>query len=179
MQDAKSPSDHRAFARWQALASLNLFQTGGRSSGGPTIQATFLPRGGADGTLGQWVYIVAVELWASAEEVMRSYRNIQRTLLADPKQQKTSTRAFEVAAFVWQNELVDGTRPSWPVLCERWNNRPLTVPFENWRSFRRSFIRGAEATPPRYGATNEQIADLVRSRSQQGAFDEWASKVRE
>jgi hypothetical protein len=171
--------DDRTFARYQALASLNQLRTGGRSSGRPTIHGTLLSRGGADGTLGQWVYIVAVELWVPAEEVMRNYQSMQRTMLADPKPQKTSTRAFEVAAFVWQNELVHGTRPSWPVLCERWNNWPLTVPFNSWRSFRTSFIRGAEATPPRYVATNEQIADLVRSHSHQEAFDVWASKVRE
>lgn len=171
-------SDDRAFARSEALTSLNQLRTGGRSSGRPTIHGTLLPRGGADGTLGQWVYIVAVELWVPAEEVMNSYRRMQRSMLAAPKLPKTSTRAFEVAAFVWQNELVHGTRPPWPVLCESWNNWPLTVPFKSWQSFRRSFERGAKATPPRYVATNEQITELVRSRSHQGVFDVWASKVR-
>jgi hypothetical protein len=170
--------DDRTFARWQALSSLSQLRTGGASSGRPPIYGALFPRGGADGTLGQWVYIVAAELWVPAEEVMRGYRSMQRTMLADLKPPKTSTRAFEVAAFVWQNELAHGTRAPWPVLCERWNNWPLTVPFKCWRSFHRSFIRGAKATPPRYVATNEQITELVKSHSQQGAFDAWASKVR-
>jgi hypothetical protein len=38
-------------------------------------------------------------------------------------------------------------------------------------AFRKHFVRGAEATPPCYVATNEQIADLVKSRSHQSAFD--------
>jgi hypothetical protein len=174
-----SLSDDRAFARGMALASFNQRQTGGRSSGRSAIHGTLLPRGGADGTLGQWVYIVAVELWAPAEEVARHYRRIQRAVLADPKPPKTSTRAFEVAAFVWDSERAHGGRLPWSELCERWNNWPLAEPFKSWQSFRRSFFRGAAATPPRYGAPNEQIADLVRERSHQGAFDAWASEVRE
>jgi hypothetical protein len=170
--------DDRTFARGQALSSLNQLRTGGTSSGRPSIYGTLFPRGGADGTLGQWVSVVAAELWVPAEEVMRGYRSMQRTMLADPKPPKTSTRAFEVAAFVWQNELEHGKRPPMPVLCERWNNWPLTVPFKDWRSFHRSFKRGANATPPRYKMTNQRIADEVRSHSGQGPFDDWASKVR-
>ena len=114
-----------------------------------------------------------------ADEVMKDYRSMQRIFLADPSLPKTSTRAFEVAAFIWQNEIVHGTRLPWPVLCERWNNWPLTKPYKSWQSFRRAFVRGAEATPPRYRMTNEHITDQLRSRSYQGAFDTWASKARE
>jgi hypothetical protein len=39
-------------------------------------------------------------------------------------------------------------------------------------------VRAFGATPPRYRVTNEQMADQVRSRSYQGVFDEWVSKVR-
>ncbi len=103
-------------------------------------------------------------------------------LLADPNPPKTQTRAFKVAQFVWENERVHGKRPPWPVLCERWNNSPfgqLAGTFDSWRDLRTNFVRGAKATPPRYIATNEQMTELVRSRSHQGAFDMWASKVRE
>jgi hypothetical protein len=173
-----SSYDDRTLARRQALNLLNQLQTGGGASGGSSIHGTLLPRGGVNGMLGQWVYIVAVELWVPAEEVMRDYQSMQRTFLANPNPPKTSARSFKVAAFVWQNELVHSTRPPWPVLCERWNNWPLTKPFKNWQSFRRSFVRGAEATPPRYRMTDAQITDQVRSRSYQGAFDLWASRVR-
>ena len=129
--DSRAWSDDRTFARWQALAFLNQLRTGGRSSGRSTIYNTLLSRGGADGTLGQRVCIVAAELWVPAEEVMKGYRRVQRTMLADPKSPKTSTRAFEVSAFVWDHERVYGTRLAWPVLCERWNNQPLTEPFKS------------------------------------------------
>jgi hypothetical protein len=169
----------RTFARLQALGSLNRLRTGGRSSGRATIQGTLLPRGGVDGTLAQWVYVVAAELWVPAEEVANSYRRMQKTVSAESNPPKTSERAFEVATFVWDNERVHGIRPPWPVLFERWNKWPLTEPFNKWQSFHKAFSRGAKATPPRYVATNEQMTEMVRSRSHQGAFDMWASKVRE
>jgi hypothetical protein len=164
-------SGDRTFARARALGSLNLLRTGGRSSGRAGIHGTLFPRGGVDGTLAQWVYVVAAELWVPAEEVANNYRNMQKTMSAESIPPKTSERAFEVAAFVWDNERVHGTRPPWPVLCERWNNWPLTEPFKKWQSFHKAFARGAKATPPRYVATNEQMTELVRSRSHQGAFD--------
>jgi hypothetical protein len=176
--DTSANFSDRTFERSQALAALNRLRTGGRSSGRSAIHGTLLPRGGVDGTLPQWVYIVAVELWVPAEEATRAYRNMQRTMLSNPNPPKTQARAFQVAAFVWAQEQVHGERPPWPVLCERWNSWPLTEPFEDWRTFRKSFLRGAEAAPPRYVAANEQMTELVRSRSHQGAFDLWASKVR-
>jgi hypothetical protein len=171
----------RTFARSQALGSLNRLQTGGRSSGRAPIDSFLLPRGGVDGTLAQWVYVVAVELWVSAEEVANNYRTIQKTLSAESNPLKTSERAFEVAAFVWDNERVHGMRPPWPILCERWNNWPLTEPFKKWQSFHKAFSRGARATVPRYNATNEQITNEVRSaqHSVEKALDDWAAKVRE
>jgi hypothetical protein len=169
----------RMFQRSQALASLNWLRTGGRSSGRSAIHGTLLPRGGIDDTLAQWVYIVAVELWVPADELSKNFREMQRTLLYNPNPPKTQGRAFQVASFVWAQEQVHGERPPWPVLYERWNNWPLTEPFKDWRTFRRFFVRGAQATPPRYNATNEQMTALVRSRSHQGAFDKWAQLVRE
>jgi hypothetical protein len=180
LTDVFSSLSDRTFARSRALGTLNLLRTGGSSSGRAAIHGTLLPRGGVDGTLAQWEYIVAVELWVPAEEVMSDYRSMQRTLLSDPKPPQTQERAFDVARFVWENEIAHGQRPSWPELRERWNNWPLTKPFKkNWRDFRTTFLRGARATPPRYVASNEQMTELVRSRSHQGAFDVWASKVRE
>jgi hypothetical protein len=181
-RDASSSLSYRTRERLSALASLNRLRTNGRSSGRLPIHGTLLPRGGVDGTLAQWVYIVAVELWMPAEEVMEDYRSIQRTMLSDPRTPKTQSRALKVAKFVWDNEIADGERAPWPELWQRWNNSligRLVGTFEHWRDFRRYFIRGEEATLPRYLATNKQITDLVRQRSHQRAFDMWASEVRE
>jgi hypothetical protein len=181
MPDAPSLSN-RTLARSTALGTLNRLRTGGSSPGGIAMYGTLLPRGGLDGTIAQWVYLVGVELWVPPEEFIRSYRSIQRTMLAEPNPPKTSERVFDVARFVWEHEMVHGMRLSWPVLWMRWNNSPFgqeAGTFKNWRDFRTYFLRGERATPPRYKATNEQITELVRSRSHQKAFDEWASKVRE
>jgi hypothetical protein len=174
---APSSLGGRASARSRALASLNRFRTGGRSSGGSALNGSLMPRGGRDGTLAQWVYLLAVELWVPAEEVANHYRSLQKTMSAEWKPPKTSERAFKVAAFVWDNEMVDGTRAPWPELCERWNRWPLTKPFDDWRHFRMAFKRGEKATPPRYVASNEQITKQVRSGGQE-ILDDWASKIR-
>jgi hypothetical protein len=170
----------RSLARSEAMAALDELRAGevGRT-GRARISTTLLPRGGVDGTIPQWVILMGVEAWVPAAEVAESYSRLQQTFLAERRPPKTSERVFQVARFVWEEERMHGARPSWPVLCERWNRLPLTEPFERWRDFRTSFKRGAKATPPRYVATNEQITDLVRERSHQGSFDSWASKVRE
>jgi hypothetical protein len=182
----EAPTDHvassnrlssRSFARSRALGSLNRLRTGGLSSGWSALHSTMVPRGGLDGTLAQWVYIVAAELWVPAEEVANNYRRMQRTMSAESNPPKTSERAYEVAAFVWDNRAVEGIKVPWPVLCERWNRRPLTKPFNDWRHFRMTFLRGAKATPPRYVASNEQITDQVRSGGQ-GILEAWSSKMR-
>src|SRR5215210_6932508 len=129
----------RTRARARALSSLNLLRTGGRSYGRAAIHGTLLPRGGLDGTLAQWVYVVAAELWVPAEEVANIYRAMQKTMLAESNPPKTRARQFEVAAFVWENERVHGKRPPWRVLCESWNKRPLTEPLEDWRDFHKAF----------------------------------------
>lgn len=131
-----------------------------------------------DGTLPQWVIFMGVEAWVPADDVRDSYRAHQQALLNE-RPPKTSARAFEVAQFVWEQERFYGKRPSWPELCQRWNECPLTEPFENWRHFRMTFLRGAKATPPRYYATREQLAEQVRSAAHEGAFDKWVNSFRE
>jgi hypothetical protein len=167
----------RTFARSQALGALNRLRTGGRSAGMSALHGALMPRGGLDGTLAQWVYLLAVELWVPAEEVANHYRSIQKTMSAESNPPKTSERAFQVAAFVRDNITADGTRAPWPDLCERWNQWPLTEPFDDWRHFHKTFLRGAKATPPRYVASNGQIANQVRSGGQE-ILDVWAEKVR-
>jgi hypothetical protein len=172
------PED-RTSARMYALGALNRLRAGDSAVLRAATDAMLLPRGGVDGTLPQWVYIVAVEMWMPAEKVAEHYRQMQRTMMAEPDQPRTQARAFNVARFVWEQERFYGERPPWPVMCERWNNYPLTRPFKNWRDFRTNFLRGAKATPPRYVATEEQLTEQVRShvRDQAGLFYYWADKV--
>ena len=95
------------------------------------MHSTLLPRGGVDGTLPQWVYITAVELWMPVEKVMEAYRWMQQTMMAEPDPPKTQARAFNVARFVWEQEKQYGERPPWPIMCERWNNYPLARAFKS------------------------------------------------
>jgi hypothetical protein len=172
------PED-RTFARGLALSALDRLHCGGSAPPRARMHSTLLPRGGVDGTLPQWVYITAVELWMPAEEVMKDYRQMQQTMMAQPDPPRTQARALNVARFVWEQELHYGQRPSWPVMCERWNKYPLTRPFKSWRDFRTNFFRGARATPPRYVATEEQLTEQVKShaRERAGLFYYWADKV--
>jgi hypothetical protein len=120
-----------------------------------------------------------VEVWVPAEEVKESYRSMQRNLLAEQTPPKTQPRTFEVAAFVWHQDRVHGRRLPWPQLWERWNNWPLTKPFDSWRDFQKTFTRGEKATPPRYHASYEQMTKLVEAGAHEGSFDLWVSSFRE
>ena len=144
------------------------------------MTGVLLPRGGVDGTVPQWVYVIAAELWMPAEEVARAFRTRQRSLMVEADQPRTKSRAFEVARFVWEAEAAYGERPPWPELCKLWNDYPMTTPFDSWRGFRTTFKRGEKAALPRYKATDEQITEQVREASNRGravAFDLWASQV--
>jgi hypothetical protein len=131
--------------------------------------------------------LIAAELWTPATEVARSFRAMQRTLMVDSGQPRTQARAISVARFVWEVEAAYGERPSWPELCkiwndrsERWNDAPMAKRFDHWRDFRKYFLRGEEATLPRYKGTDEQITQQVREASNRGgsvAFDLWVSQV--
>jgi hypothetical protein len=172
--------DDHTSARSSALGALNHLRSGGSAPPRATIHGTLLPRGGVDRTIPQWVYVIAVELWTPPTEVAKSFRAMQRTHMVDPDQPRTKARAYNVARFVWEVEAAYGERPSWPELCKRWNDSPMTRPFECWRDFRANFVRGAKATLPRYKATDEQITEQVREASNRGeavAFESWASHV--
>jgi hypothetical protein len=179
--------DDRTFDRYLALGALNHLRSGGSAPPRATILGTLLPRGGVDGTIPQWVYVIAAELWVPAEEVARRFRTMQRTLMVDPDPPRTQARAYNVARFVWEVEVAYGERPSWPELCKlwndyckRWNDAPVARRFDDWRDFRTYFLRGEKATLPRYKATHEQITEQVREASNRGeavAFESWASHV--
>lgn len=178
---ADSPADpeDRVSARLGAIGALNMLHSDDSAPSRSAMSSTLLPRGGVDGTLPQWVYVTAVEMWMPAEKVMEAYRWMQQTMMVEPDPPKTQPRAFNVARFVWEQERQYGERPPWPVMCERWNNYPLTRPFKSWRDFRTYFFRGAKATPPRYIATDEQLTDVVRREAGNGArvFHSWAGQV--
>ena len=179
IDDSPADPEDRASARRYALGALNALRASETAPSRAAVDSMLLPRGGVDGTLPQWVNIMAVELWVPAEEVAEKHRRKQQAMMTEPDPPKTRARAFNVARFVWELERHYGERPPWPVMCERWNNFPLTRPFERWRDFRTNFLRGAKATPPRYVASNEQLTEQVRvqAREQAGLFHYWAGKV--
>ena len=143
---------------------------------------TALPRGGVDGTVPQWLCLIAAELWMPAEQIAEHFRDMQRELMIEPDQPRTQARAFEVAKFVWEMEAAHGKRPSWPWMCKKWNDAPTTRPFKHWRDFKKYYVRGEKATLPQYKASDEQITDLVREATARGGswmFDSWASLILE
>jgi hypothetical protein len=169
----------RTRARSEAMTALDRLRAReGGPKGRARISKTVRPRGGVDGTIPHWVILMGVEAWVPASEVAESYSRLQETFLAERRPPKTSERSFQVARFVWEEERIQGTRPPWPVLCERWNRLPLTEPFERWRDFHTSFVRGAKATPPRYVASEVEITEQVRSRAHDGGLDYWAEPFR-
>jgi hypothetical protein len=177
----------RTTARARALSAYNRLHAGDEAwrkaiaSGRSLIHSTHKPRGGVDGTLPQWVIFMGIEAWVPAEEVKEAYRAHQQALLAEQKPPRTKERAFEVAAFVWDQERVHGKRPSWAELCRRWNNLPLTEPFKSSAAaaeFQSNFRRGSKATAPRYSMSNERLTEAVRFRADEGIFNGWVASFR-
>jgi hypothetical protein len=183
LPDVPAKLSDRTSARGEALSALTRLRMGNEAaqnvmaSGRARISSTIIPRGGVDGTLPQWVIVMGVEAWVPADDVKETYSRLRQTFIEEQAQPKTQARTFQVAAFVWDQEQAHGKRPPWPVLCERWNNWPLTEPFEDWRAFRMCFLRGEQATPPRYVASNEQLTELVRSRHLEGDLERWTKRL--
>jgi hypothetical protein len=169
----------RTSARSRALSALDRLRAGDIKTQRSRIASARFPRGGTDDTVPQWVIMIGVEAWVPPEDVKDAYHRLQRAVLAQHRPPKTAARTFQVAQFVWEEERAYGKRPSWPVLYKRWNEWPLTEPFSNSESFRRSFERGAAATPPAYVTSELQMTNLVRSRDGEGMFDAWVSSLRE
>ena len=187
---APAPNDpltlsDRTSARSSALSALDRLQAGDIRTRRARIHSSIFPRGGTDGTIPQWVIVMAVEAWIPAEEVKEAYRHLHHTLLAEQRPPKTSERAFQVAEFVWEQEQFYGTRPSWKVLTKRWNDLPWAAsfewakPFEKWQAFRMSFERGKRATRPQYVTSENQMTELVRSRRAEEALEAWMAPLRE
>ena len=169
----------RTSARSRALSALDRHRAGDIKTRRARISSIVFPRGGVDRTVPQWVILMGVEAWVPPEDVKDAYHYRQRRFLAEHRPPKTAVRTFQVAQFVWEQDHAYGKRLSWPVLCKRWNEWPLTEPFKDCESFRRAFERGAAATPPAYLASEPQMTSLVRSRNLEGALDAWVSSFRE
>jgi hypothetical protein len=133
----------------------------------------------ADDTVPQWVYVLQVELWVPAEEMKAEYLELQE-VLTEEKARKANPRTLEVARFVWdQQGSVGKQKLSYPELMRRWNeSRPDDEKFRRPRSFRNVYIRGKEATLPRYGVSDELLQAEVRDGYGRHLFDSWASDVR-
>jgi hypothetical protein len=155
----------RTAARARALNALDHLHRGPKAWGRLTrhITSRVEPIGRGDRTLPQWVIQLEIEAWVPEKDVMRIYQDERRKLLADQAPTKIQPRTYEVARFVWEQELLYSKRPSWPKLCDRWNRRnPEQEHFKDWRAFRTCFVRGEEATPPRYANGNDHIIGEAR-----------------
>jgi hypothetical protein len=83
--------------------------------------------------------------WVSAEEVTRAYKRMQKQVL-EGRNRQPKPKTLEIACFVWEEERRhEYNRPSWPVLCDRWNKEHPKDQFKDYRHFRTYFTRGAEA----------------------------------
>jgi hypothetical protein len=163
--DISAPLTDRTAARAGALSALDQLRLGPTAWGkvAREISARFRPQGGFDEALPQWVIELKIEAWVPAEDVRSIYQHVQRDLLAEDSYPKTHPRTFNVARFVWEEELRHGKRQSWPVLFERWKEQnPDDKSFKHWRAFHTCFKRGKKATPPRYKDSNDYIASEAR-----------------
>jgi hypothetical protein len=169
-EEISSPFDEgilskRTVAHARALNALDQLRRGPKAWDSVTryITSRVEPIGRGDGTLPQWVIQLEIEAWVPEEDVLRIYQDVRRKLLADHAPPKVQPRTYEVARFVWQQELVYGKRPSWPELCDRWNQRnPEQEHFKDWRAFHTCFQRGEKATPPRYVNGDDHIIGEAR-----------------
>ena len=169
----------RTAARMEALRAYDRLQSGTDAvTKRLAMYDTLLPRGGLDGTVAQWVYALQVELWVPAEDVKETYLDLQRAL-TEERARKADPRTIEVARFVWEQKYNhEGEDLSYLDLMKRWNeSRSDDGRFNNWRTFRNTYIRGKEATLPRY----EGSADLLQQEARKGygkhLFETWASDV--
>lgn len=163
--DALAPLSDRTAARVGALIALDNYKLGPTNPDrvrSRTITSKVWPQGGFDETLPQWIIKLEIEAWVPPDDVRGIYQLVRRDLLAVEADPKTQARTYNVARFVWEEELRCGERPSWPVLLERWNERYPDDRFNDRRAFRMCFKRGEEATPPRYTLSNDHIASEAR-----------------
>jgi hypothetical protein len=164
-----APLSERTAARVGALNALDRLRLGPTAWGIVVreMSSGIRPHGGFDGTLPQWVIELTIEAWVPADDVRKIYEYAQRVyvrsgLLVEKAPPKTKPRTYNVAQFVWEEELRCGKRPSWPVLFARWHEHNPDERFKNWRAFRTCFKRGEKATPPQYPQSDDYIASEAK-----------------
>jgi hypothetical protein len=178
--DVPGVLDERTAARLSALTALNNLRSDSYAPSRSMVLSAVLPRGGVDGTVPQWLCVIAAELWMPAEAIAGAFRRAQQNHMIEPDQPRTQARAFRVARFVWAMEAAHSKRPSWPEMCKRWNDAATTRPFKHWRDFKKYYVRGEKATLPQYKESDEQITAQVREATARGEcvlFDSWASLI--
>ena len=116
---APAPTDpptlsDRTSARSSALSALDRLRAGDIRTRRARIHSTIFPRGGIDGTIPQWVIVMAVEAWIPAEEVKESYRQppphfSRRTALAEDNRARVPGSKIRVGAgaILWHTALVE------------------------------------------------------------------------
>jgi hypothetical protein len=174
--------NERTKARARAMSELSALRTGveGEPPQIEPLRARVHAAGGRkDGTLHRWVVSLDVEVWVSAEEVARVYRNLQQQFISE-QGGRTEEGTYEVARFVWRELRKNhGSRLTWPVLLERWKQEhPDDHRFKTYNNFRQFYMRGERATVPRYKwptiqISPEQEAEIVRTK------ERWIARLRE
>jgi len=163
----------RTKARAAAIAASDWLRRGPNAWGGPSpwkqphlarkiIEPHIEPVAYTDGRPPRWVVRLRVEAWVPAEDVRRVYEEQQSKLLADTSPPKTQALTYDVARFVWGQELMHGGRPPWRKLCEWWNEHHPDQQIKDYRVFRTYCERGREATLPKYAHTDEEIVSMAR-----------------
>jgi hypothetical protein len=171
----------RTKARARAMSELSALRTGveGEPPQIEPVKARVRAAGGSkDRTLHRWVVSLDIEAWVPAEEVTRVYRNLQRQFIHE-QGGRTEEGTYEVARFVWRElRKNDGSRLTWPALLERWKQaHPDGHRFKTYNNFRQFFVRGEEATVPRYKwpiiqTSPEQEAQIKRTK------ERWIARLR-
>jgi hypothetical protein len=171
----------RTKARARAMSELSALRTGveGEPPQINPVEARVRAAGGRkDGTMHRWVASLDIEVWVPAEEVAHVYRNLQRQFISEQKS-RTEEGTYEVTRFVWRElRRNDGNRLMWPALLERWKQvHPDDNRFKTYNNFRQFFVRGEEATVPRYKwptiqTSPEQDAEIQRTK------ERWIASLR-
>jgi len=171
----------RTKARARAMSELSALLTG--EAGEPPqiepIQARVRAAGGRkERTLHRWVVSLDIEAWVPAEEVTRVYRNLQQQFI-DQQGGRTEQTTYEVAQFVWRElRRDDGSRATWPSLLKRWKQEhPDDSRFKTYNNFRQYFVRGEEATIPRYKWPTMQLTPQ-REAQIEDAKEHWIARLR-
>jgi hypothetical protein len=171
----------RTKARARAMSELSAFRTGieGEPPQIEPVKAKVRAAGGRkDRTLHRWVVSLDIEVWVPVEEVARVYRNLQQQFI-DEQGVRTEEGTYEVARFVWRElRRNDGSRLTWPSLLERWKQEhPNDNRFKTYNNFRQYFVRGEQATVPRYKwptiqTSPEQEVQIKRTK------ERWIARLR-